>query len=537
MFSYKYLLLLLFFVFPLLLSAQDDKSSFELAIGEPMNNSERKSLGNIVGRFDNGFVVLQKKMKRSFGFTRREPYQLYLQFFNNELEAVKEERLKFSKDGQRLTFRFIVQLKERLFLFASATDKKGDKESLMAVPLNTESLQPVGEWIQLAEVENEKKDGYFSWSRSKDKSKLLLLFSSFSDRLDRQNYSLFVFDQELASLWQKENCLPYPLKRFSIVQYHLDNEGNVYLLNTLFGKGGKDRSDYQYHLLAYKNAGNELHQYGIELPGRMLTEIKVTTDDELNLIGGGFYANAAGEAVKGAYSFQIDGKKNEVISTSNEDFDAGMVPPSFESQSLAGLEQFSGIPSGGAHQLRRSGFELKDIILRKDGSALLLGEKYLVTTSTLLDKGISGTKTETSYFYRYQDVLLVSISREGEIEWVKKVGKQQYSQNDRGLYGSCLVSQYQDQLYLLFNNYSFLESKGKGGRMPVMRSEAVLVRVDRQGNQQKELIGELDHQRLTLIPRSGMETGEGSLVLLGGNEENHSFIHFSLKNINILSLR
>ena len=534
------LLLLFFFIVPLFSSAQEKQPSFEVAIGEALKKSERKSLQNIVAQLDEGFIVLQKKMKRSFGFARREPYHLYLQRYNQDLELVKEEKLKIKKKGERLSFRFMVQLQDKLFLFASVANSASGRESLLARQVNEASLEPTGEWVEVAEVENRNKDGFFSWSRSKDKGKLLLLFSSFSDRLDRQSYSLFVLNEELNQLWHKQNCLPYPLEKFSIVQHHLDNAGNVYLLNTLFREGGKNQSPYQYHLLAYKNKGNELHEYGIELPGKFLEEIKVSTDEELNLVGGGFYADEAGEPIKGAYSFRINGKTNEVVSRSNKAFAAELIPQTFESQSLAGLEMVMPETTRGTHQLRQSGFELNDIVLRKDGSALLLGEQYFVTTTTHLERRFRGSRTETKYFYKYKDVLLVSIDREGVIEWTRKVGKQQYSQDDSGLHASYLVGQYQDKLCLLFNNYSFLEgeedSRDKGLK-PVRRSETVLVKVYRNGAQQKEIVSELDNNRLTLIPRSGIEAGEGSFVLLGGDQENHHFIRFSLKDNSILSLR
>ncbi|WP_017731498.1 hypothetical protein [Nafulsella turpanensis] len=538
MYNYKSILLLLFFLFPFVSYAQENQPGFEVSIGGALKKSDRKSLRTVVGQDDGGFIVLQKKMKRSFGFLRQEPYHLYLQYFNEDLQEVKEEKLRVKKGGERLSFQFLVQLKDSLFLFASATDEASGKELLFARPINKLELKPEGEWKKIAEVDNRKKDGFFSWSRSKDKSKLLLLYSHLSEKLERQNFNLYVLNQELERLWHKENCLPFPLRRFSTVQYHLDNSGNVYLLNTLFRNGDKSRTSYQYHLLAYKNSGSELHRYGIELPGKFLTEIKITTDHQQNLIGGGFYADKGSTDVKGAYFFRINGLTNEVTSKSNMAFAADFVPQTFESQSLSELGLPQVVPFDGAHQLKRSDFELHELVLRKDGSILLLGEQYSLTTTTRVNQRQSGAKSETNYFYNYKDVLLVSMSKKGEIEWAQKIGKRQYSQDDSGLYASYMAGEFQDEICLLFNNYSFLaEREGGKGLKPVNRSETVLVKVDRNGRLRKEPVPELNRLKLSVIPRSGIETGGGSFMLLAGDKENHHFIRLNLKSKNVLSLR
>jgi hypothetical protein len=138
-------------------------------------------------------------------------------------------------------------------------------------------------------------------------------------------------------------------------------------------------------------------------------------------------------------------------------------------------------------------YDLDELIVRSDGGVVMVGEQYyvrVVTVTTTDSKG--NTTTRTIYYYYYNDIIVVNISPEGNIEWVERIPKLQYSTNDGGYYSSYVLTVVNDRLLFVFNDdprNAFY--KGVGRPETYRRGEngaVLLVEIDTEGNQERHTL-------------------------------------------------
>jgi hypothetical protein len=534
MYKLRFILIAFFSLSALAGKAQLQKEEIQVSLGKELKRSQQKGLQEIIGYDSDGVYTLQKKMTPFYSLRNTQPYIYLLQQYNADMNLQQTNRLSLKKEGEPMSYEFMLQLKDAIYLFSSAYEEGKEKKRLFAQKISKQSLQPVNDFIALVELSEEEMGGHFSWSLSDNKSKFLLLYTYFTE--GRQTYDLHVFNNKLQKLWTKKNCVPHAANPFAIEQYEIDEEGNVYILSTSFKEKRREKRkgtpDYTYHLTTYKQQGKEEQSYGIGLPGKFLTDIRIKINREQDIIGGGFYAEEGTYNLEGSYFFSIDGNSSEVVAKSAEPF-----APDFLEEAEKPVA-ISTKKSAGTRQLRQFGYRLNDILLRNDGSAVLLGEKYSLETQSSIKKNIFGkTKTRSNYVYDYKNIIVVSINREGEAEWSRKIRKQQHSVNDGGLYSSYRLKMVNGKLYTIFNSQQ-LPEKGLFSRWSLRAgatSNVVVVCVSRDGQLKASLLPELNKLNLRLLPQVGMDISEGGLVLLGAGEKNNRFIRLQVNTGNLLS--
>jgi hypothetical protein len=360
----------------------------------------------------------------------------------------------------------------------------------------------------------------------------LISYVSTGGEQERQAFDLHVLNDRLDPLWSRETTLPYPDHEFTTEQYKVDHKGDVYLLSTLFDDNRSHKRsglpDYRYHLISYRNKGKEVNEYSIRLPEKFLTDMKIVINEQQDIIGGGFYAEKGSYHIEGSYFFTIDGKSQEVVSNSVKEFE-----PRFIDKEFPGLH--AGTKEVG--QLKNMGISLNDIIVRKDGSAVLVGEQYFVSSNTRLKRRLLGSsRTRTNYYYDYKDIILVNTNAQGLIEWAEKIPKSQHSHNDAGRYSSFSLTVLQDDLYFVFNDKpdEGEDIKKRKGACPI-HSKTKMVKVDRGGNLYQSGIASLNKANIRLMPKTAYMATENEQVFLGGGEKSKRFIRVKLRELKGLS--
>ncbi len=534
MYKLYFILFACFFLCILEGKAQLKTQEVQVSLGKELKRSQQKGLQEIIGYDNNGVYTLQKKMTPFFSIGNNKPYTYLLQQYSTDMNLLQTNRLSLEKEGRPMTYEFVVQMKEDIYLISSAYEKGKQEKELFARKINRENLQPTEDYIALAKINKQEMGGYFSWSFSDNKSKILLLYTYYTE--GRQTFDLHVFNHKLQKLWARKNCIPGSTGPYAIEQYEVDEEGNVFMLSTFFKEKRREKRtgapDYTYQLTAYSKQGTVQQRYGIRLPGKFLTDIRIKVNGTHDIIGGGFYAEEGSYKLKGSYFFTIDGSSSEVVTKSVSPFEPGFLEETEEQTLAANAEPV------GTHQLRQFGYRLNDILLRKDGSAVLLGEKYSLKTHSSLKKNLFGqTRTRSTYLYNYNNIIVVSLTNEGKTEWARTIKKQQHSMNDGGLYSSYRMRMVDGKLYTIFNSQQWPEGKSyDGGDMEEWpESKVVAVRVGRDGEIKTSLLPGLNKLKLRLLPQVGLDVAERELVLLGAGEKKNRFIRLQIISENLLS--
>lgn len=530
--QFRIILVCFFFFCAHSANSQWKNEKVQVRLGEELKRSQQKGLQQMFGYQGGDWYTLQKKMTPFYQFASKQPYMYQLKHYNAEMKLVQAKKLCLKRNGKPLTYESTLQLGGALYLFSSAYEEGREKKRLFAQKINKQSLEPGNEFLQVAEIGKGEKGGHFSWKLSENGSKLLLLYTYFSG--SRKTYNLKVFNSELEEVWSKKDCAPFSQGPYAIEQYEIDEEGNVYLLSTAFQDKRREKRqgapDYAYYLTTYLQEGTAENKYRIRLPGKFLTDIRIKVNKAQDIIGGGFYAEEGSFNLEGNCFFTIDGASSEVLIKSIAPFDSSFVKEGAQ-QHFAGSRR-----RNDSVRLEKFGLRLNDILLREDGSALLLGEQFSIHAQSSLKKNLFGKiKISSVYEYNFSNLLVVSINRHGETEWARKIKKQQHSVNDGGLYASFRTKMVKGKLYTVFNNY-FLTGPSTSGKLKELSPfTPMLVGLDREGEQSSSILPKLGEENLRLLPQVGMDAGDATLILLGAGKKKNRFIRLEIREGNLFS--
>ena len=253
-------------------------------------------------------------------------------------------------------------------------------------------------------------------------------------------------------LWTKDIALPYDDKYFSVEEYQVDNDGNVYILGLNY------KPQYFFTILEYSASGEGFQEYPIKTNEKLITDLTFRVDDDGNLVCSGFYSDFDLNQIKGTYFFRLDTQTKQVFNKSLKEFDF-----SFRSENLTSRQLQKAKRSKKSRQkIGLNSYSLDKLILRSDGGALLIAEQYFVEEYQRPMNGgfynpgyypnSYGRSYSTEYYYHYNDIIIVNIQPNGDIEWATRIPKQQFSINDDGYYLSYAVSIVRDKIYFIYND-------------------------------------------------------------------------------------
>ncbi|MFY0599736.1 MAG: hypothetical protein JXR03_08685 [Cyclobacteriaceae bacterium] len=497
--------------------------------GDIIKTSRRSTLSDIVGYDKTGIYALKKEFK---GIYRMGTF-VSLEHYDNSMKLTSSSELVLKKGKEKMKYEHIISLNEQLYLFSSL---KKEKQNIIYVQtINKKTLQPnkdfkmVGDFSYKGNLKSNA--GKFNLRVSRDSSKIMVYYDLPYKENENEKFGFNIFDQNMEHIWSKQITLPYEEGLFSIEDYKVDNEGNVHLLAVIFDEIRKVKRNgdpnYQYRVLSFLDQGEETEEYEIDLEGKFLTDMKIAITDELDIICSGFYSNTGTYSILGTYFIKVDAESKEIVNQSSKEFGIDFITQNMSTRQVKKAVKRSA--KGKDVELYR--YDLDDIVLRSDGGAILLGEQYFVRSHTMtMSNGNGGTTTTTYIYYYYNDIIVVSISPEGEIEWTKKVPKKQSTVNDSGLFSSYALSIVRNKLYFVFNDdyrnesntekidYAFNGTRG---------SIVSIVELDTEGNMKKEALLTSKDTGVMTRPKVCEQVSKNEMVLFGQRGKKQQFLKVS----------
>lgn len=285
----------------------------------------------------------------------------------------------------------------------------------------------------IAELPNEKELRVdLKYTRSLNKKKLLC-YKNLNNATKAERIIYYLFDAEEDGFIQGSIELPYPDEKFQVKRVIVSNTGFVYVVGKLF-KVNRVTSpdDFEYQVYRYLPGSEEGEHFTVKIePGLYITDLQVRVDRNEYIYIAGFYSERGGNAIGGTLYQRIN--------------------PDFQIEA-EGIQNFSEDLMGrflSDRQMERGKelryFYLDNIILRTDGGVLLIAEKYYTTVNTFLDT--YGMWVDQK-IYHYDDIIVNSVSADGELEWSATVPKRQQSENPESL--SYLDVVAGSDLYLMY---------------------------------------------------------------------------------------
>ena len=487
----------------------------EVTWGKDNISPKKTTLSGIIGSDKEGFFVLRTGYASLFN---PNPTRILEKYSKEDNALIFSRELKVTAvNSKKVQFEALYCIKGKLLLFTSFYDKALNKNTAYAQEITEDGKS--GEAIEVDNItaESKRNTGNFDFRLSEDSTKILVYHNPPFDNYADEKFSYKLLDSDLKELWSKKFTLPYKDKNFTISSYDIDNEGNVYMLASIQLKSNATglkkvketfNPAYSFRVIAYYYKQDEMKEFEVELPSRKyISDITFNINRAGDVVCAGFYSNKSGASINGTFYMLIDAKSKEVKSESSKEF------------SMDFLTQFMSERKASKNKGLYS-YSLDYLLLRDDGSAVLVGEQYYVNEVCTTDPKTGARRC--NYHYYYNDIIVVSINNSAKIDWMIKVPKKQHSVNDGGYYSSYVLMDTKDNLFFMFNEnpYNMKPEVRNGQKTPkylnnARKSLAVVVSVDKQGNQSKEVLFNSKDAKFILRPKLNLQTGSKESLIYG----------------------
>lgn len=314
--------------------------------------------------------------------------------------------------------------REKLFkVFCSIFDLTG-KEVRRGLPVLT---------VNLADSKGDPSKLHFTRSLNRRK---LLIWHAFQEGNTNQRLAFRIFDRDsVARHTGMAVTLPYEDEALVIKSIKVSNQGRVYTL-ARHNLNPKPRlpKDVRYLVFAHDLVGKRTHEMLLDIPDKYVTELSFKPDRDESLAFAGFYSNKAAGHMIGSFSGRLTEWQDTFRMLQYQPF-----PPDVLSRFLTTRQIEKG--------RELTDFYFDDFVLRSDGGMLLLSEQYYTTLSTYRD--VYGAMFSRE-IHHYDDILMVSLSAAGTLEWATAVYKDQASEFQEELPYLPLIGE--NRLFLLYKS-------------------------------------------------------------------------------------
>ncbi|PCJ83273.1 MAG: hypothetical protein COA57_11575, partial [Flavobacteriales bacterium] len=262
-----------------------------------------------------------------------------------------------------------------------------------------------------------------------DKSKVLIMYRRVPDqKRDKKNHDkigLMVYDNNLEPIWNREVKMPYTEAEMDNLGYTVDSKGNVYILALV-----KTNEEPYLELLKYSPDIDNPIKIKVGGEGKSFSHgIQLQEGKNGQIYCAGFYGRK--KHSDGVYVSVLDTRGN----VKNEKFHE--IPIEIINQYIKeGKQEKNEKKEEKGKEVGVYELGLDQILIDGNGGLTLIGEVFYTKTRTSYGSGgvggMGGAKTSIEYFYK--EMFLTKISPEGELEWMKKLIKNQYKR-EGGTFG------------------------------------------------------------------------------------------------------
>jgi len=495
--------ILLFLLYPAVVSAQ-----VEITWGIPQKAQRKTEMTDLIGA-DADYVYALRQDVSAFGSD--DP--IVERYKQADFSLDYSKRISHKRfDGTSLNPAAVYFINGKILAFSTYYDRTADINFAYGEVLD-EHGTVITSWKEVARIPASKGSnrGSFFFRLSRDSSRILLVSNPPYEKYADEKFTMQLLDDELSPIWKNEVLPPYKDKYFSLENYIITDSGYVYILATI----SKDQSamsrkerrktpTYYHSALVYDPFKNELSEYEIKLDPKFISDIIMAVTDSGDILCSGFYSNRNSSDLAGTFYMKIDRQSKKIESQGTMDF-----TPDF-------LVQFMS-PGKAARKKELYDYNLRYLVQRADGGAILVAEQYYEYEVCSSDPKTGAQ--HCTYYYYYNDLIVVNINPAGQIDWSRKIPKLQVSHNDAGYYLSFALHVSDNTLYFMFNDNPKNLNVQPGGSYKYMsnlkKSVAVLVSMDMKGDQVRQAMFRSEDLKTYLRPKLYLDVNEQKMILYG----------------------
>jgi len=378
---------------------------------------------------------------------------------HKDLALVNKKKIKIIAENSIANFEGARVFAGKFVTFLS--DKK-DGGNNFFIQEYSDDLQETKEAVKLAsyKFDRNKRKGGFSTTMSSNKKFLSVIWLTPGKKNERDLYGFKVFNTELELINEGEYPLPFDPQMSTIHSHHISNKGDYFMAITEYEKKSRTslfKSHLNYKALHIFRINDEgLDDFQIDLKGKRIEAMSMTSDENNILILTGIYGEMNISGVKGIFHQRVDLNTGKKLSEGFKEFEESFITQDWSERAIKRAERKK-TKGRGTPQLYN--YKMRDITILKNGTIVGTMEQFYVHVRTYSDPR-TGT-TSQSYQYFYNDIIAFKINKDGIIEWVKKIRKFQVSTNDEGPYSSYQSYVSDGKVNFIFNDHIKNYENGK----------------------------------------------------------------------------
>jgi hypothetical protein len=423
-----------------------------VSVSNPSKLPAKTGKFKIVGKNNDGIVV------RLYGA------EDVMNVYSDELKLAASKNIAFK--NQTGPFQYIMLNKTGSVIFYLVQDKK--YSVLLAQPVNSKFIE-IGKAIAIDTI-YDRKDLVASNLRFKasiDQNYLFIYYPFFAGGTV-QTVKFLCLDHALTTMYNKLIPVNRDEKELEESKSLIDNEGSSYLILKPASKGDGEQFD-----VFRISAGGDLALYSIATQKQFFGEPDFEIDNKnSNVVLCAFYNDD---------KHRLEDVANGFLYASYNPVTGAVIQQSympFPKQFMTDLTTREVTDRGKLYT-----FNIKRVVLRNDGGALILAESFIKDTRDAsvppgVQPGFNSFRSST--IYQFNDIIAFSFTNKGEIDWTNIMRKKQASEDDGGVYSSFMIMNEKDRLRLLYlddintsgilNEYN-LTSDGKSTRKAILNQE------------------------------------------------------------------
>ncbi|MBX2843342.1 MAG: hypothetical protein KTR26_16340 [Flammeovirgaceae bacterium] len=449
-------------------------------------------------------------------FSFSSPKPAMLQLYDEKMMLKKAVPIENRIGNEFLVFLFAQSMNGKIFTFSSQPSQQARKNFLFVQEFDMETMKSEGPPKKIAEsgLKNRNNFGEYSSELSRDRSKFMIWNSEVYVRGENEKFSIQVFDEKMEELWQKNITIPYSDKLFEIDNYRVDNRGNAYILGVEYKGKLKERRrgkpNYQYKILSYKSKGDDFQEYTVSLKDKFITDLNFRINDDGDIICAGFYSEKGTTSIKGTCFLKIDAQSKKIVKQGFNEFDNKF------------LSEFMSYRKANKGDKELYRYNIDHIILRSDGGALLVAEQFYVRVYSSYDQRTG--MTDYTYYYYYNDIIVLNINPDMSIEWATRIPKRQKTANDGGYFSSYVHGIQGGKIHFIYNdNIKNIKNNNPNSTAYFngKKSVVVLASVDKEGQMKRRLVSSNRAENIICRPKSCEQITDNEILIYGEKRKSY----------------
>ncbi|MEI6310807.1 MAG: hypothetical protein WCP57_00965 [Bacteroidota bacterium] len=392
---------------------------------------KKHAFTGVLGNLNDGYVSINQRYGKS----------LTLQKFNTELKLKAETAVDLKSMPKGYMSEFFLDMNNKYYWVYSTWDKKAQIEQLNVRPIDISTAKLTGSATPI--IKSDKKlagdlvaTGLYQintankWESelSTDGSKVLVHYrlkpEIKDDSKNKDIIGLYVFDSQFEQIAGRRVTMPYVEEFLDIISYHVDNNGNAYILGKVYEGTKKEKTkdkkpNYHFEIFKYSKNASEPNIVSLKLESTFVSSIKLVEGKDGNMIVVGYYSKTTGGGADGVFCFSLNNSTNKIENKFKGFYEfPAEILKAYERSRTA--KKVTDKEAKDANEL--SSLKIKDIIVNEDGSFDVFGEEFIHTWYMR----IYNKRVEYVHRLTYGDIYVMRIGADGEMKQVNKIPKYQF---------------------------------------------------------------------------------------------------------------